>query len=487
MNKAARKRSIARRAVLYTVITTATIVITTFLGLYTFGFRFDLSLNKVERTGLIQFGSSPSGAVSKVDGNAVQFRTPNKTVVNAGKHTFTMERDKYNTWEKTLNIKPGTLRWLNYAILVPKNIETTPVLSYDSINSIKSTPEKKDILILKDQAIPSFDLIDIRSSEVKVKTLDLPLETYSMPDSVDVPHRFEMVDWDEGGRYMLLKHNFGEASEWIVLDTQNISNSQNLTKHFDLQMASVKFIDTSGNKFYALNNTDIRKLDLSNSTISQPLVTRVESFVLYDKNYIAYIGQDGEAEKVRRVVGTYRDGDKSSHVIKSFSIDQYDIKVAVTKYFNEDYIAVQNEKVLTLLKGNFPTDGNNGQGLKTVMTLSLAMVPSSISFSESGQYIMMQNITDFVTYDLEYQIVAKFNVNVPEDTFDAGWLNSTHLWSYADGKVSIREFDGENSHVITNAVDVGEVIFTNNKKYIYTINKNTDGLYVLQRSLMILR
>ena len=486
MNKKSRKKSIAKRAVIYSVITTATIVITVLLVIFTLGFRFDLSLNKVERTGLVQFGSSPSGAISMVNGKAVQLRTPNKEVVNAGTHDFSMERDKYQSWNKTLNIKPGMLRWLNYAILVPSEIETTPMLSFETISALKATPEKKDILVLRDNTVPNFDLVDIRGTEVKSKQIILPAEVYSQADIPEISHRFEMTEWDSGGRYILLKHYYADSSEWIVFDTQNVASSQNLTTHFDIVMSKVKFIDTSGNKFYVLNNTDIRKLDLSNSTISHPIVTKVESFILYDKSNLVYIGETGQNETLRRVVGTYRDGDKSSHQVKSFNIDQQDIKIATTKYFNEDYIAILNSKVLYLYKGNFPTDGNNGINLKTTMTLGLDEIPQEVSFSDSGQYLLMSNGTNFVSYDLEYQSVAKFNINAAADDFNYDWLNSTHIWSSSEGKISIREFDGQNSHEIATASGNYGAIFTSNKKYIYTVANAEDGSLSLQRSLMIL-
>ena len=489
MNKDARKKSIIRRAVLYTIITTATVVITILLGLYTFGFRFDMSLNKVEQTGLVQFGSSPSGATAKVNDRAVQLRTPNKATVNAGQHDFSIERKDYLTWNKSVTIKPGMIMWLNYAILVPNKIETESVLQFDSLTALKATPEKKDIMILRNETLANFELIDIRGSEVKSKSIDLPAEVYSEPANPDVSHRFVMTDWDDGGRYLLVRHYFGEANEWLVLDTQDPAASKNLTNHFDLIMSTVKFADTSGNKFYILNNSDVRKLDLSSSTISHPIVTDVESFIMYAKNYLAYVGQSGDGEKARRVVGVYRDGDKTAHIVKSFGIDQRDIKVAVTKYFNEDYLAITNDRVLTLMKGNFPTDATGSSALKNVMTLSLDWLPTEISFGDSGQYLMMRSgNNEFTSYDLEYQDVAKFDLGgVSGSTVNTNWLDDTHLWAVVNGQLSIREFDGQNANEIIGGVANFDAVFTTNNKYIYTIAGKSDGTYLLQRSLMILR
>ena len=98
----------------------------------------------------------------------------------------------------------------------------------------------------------------------------------------------------------------------------------------------------------------------------------------------------------------------------------------------------------------------------------------------------MNNGTNFVSYDLEYQSVAKFNINVAADDFNYDWLNSTHIWSSSEGKISIREFDGQNSHEIATASGNYGAIFTSNKKYIYTVANVEDGSLSLQRSLMIL-
>lgn len=486
MNKEERKKSIYKRAVLYTVITITTVIITLLLGFYTFGFRLDPSLGKIERTGLVQFGSSPSGAISAVDGKAVQFRTPNKTVVSAGSHNFSMERNNYHPWHKTLNIKAGMLRWLNYAILVPKQMETQAMMDFETVASTLVAPENKEIALLPNEALPSVTILDIRANDIKAKTLDIAPDVYSDSGVEGVDHRFHMVEWDVGGRYLLIKHYFNDRYEWIVVDTQDVLRTKNLSTHFDIPISQIKFIDTGGNKFFVLSGSDIRRLDYNGSTISHPMVTNVSSFITYNKDYLVYIGQEEVDTQVRQVVGTLRDGDKGGTVVKSFTGSNQEIKIAATRYFNEDYIAIYSGKLLQLLKGNFPTEGGLTDNLKAVMSLSIDQPVANMTFGESGQYLMLQHEGSFLSYDLEYQDVHKFNLHASSGAFNYGWLNSTHLWSNSNGVISIHEFDGQNTHRIARASSAFTPVYTNNKKYIYSF-KQVDGKVVLQRSLMILR
>ena len=90
------------------------------------GYTFDPNTKELQQTGLVQYESHPGGALVYVDDMELR-RTPTKSIVLPGKHTFSMKLDKYEPWQKTLNIKSDTVTNLNYARLIPTKRETTEV------------------------------------------------------------------------------------------------------------------------------------------------------------------------------------------------------------------------------------------------------------------------------------------------------------------------------------------------------------------------
>src|SRR5690606_5047873 len=89
------------------------------LTLLTLGYRFDRSAGTIEQGGLVQLNSIPSGANLTIDSARLSATTGTKTTLAPGKHAITMSRDGYGNWQKTVEVKSGTILWLNYARLIP--------------------------------------------------------------------------------------------------------------------------------------------------------------------------------------------------------------------------------------------------------------------------------------------------------------------------------------------------------------------------------
>lgn len=468
------------RVLIYSLMAVSVVILVVIITLFMLGFR--LNHGNLEQYALLQFSSTPSGATVAVDGQVIGSKTPNKQSLPAGQHKVEMWREGYQTWTKTVDIKIGTITWLNYALLVPKNLKVESVAKYDSVYSSVASPRGNYILLNNFVDKPIFELHEITADKVKTDTLTLPEGTYSEADDKNVKHVFNLGKWDEDGRYVLVEHKYDDKIEWLVLDTQEVKSSKNITKTFNISLANIVFADTSGNKFYAQDSSDVRKLDLASGTISRPLVQNVTSFDYYSKNkVITFIGRETVDSK-DRVVGVLREGDEKTAVVKKItSGSSTPLLVATTRYFNENYVAIIEGNKVEILSGSYPnTTSDNSNSLKTYAKFDLPNNVLELNFSPSGEYVFVRTDKGFTSYDLEYQ---KLTTN----SFNGGlrWLNDNYLWSDLDNKLSIREFDGANLHNINSVVSGQAVTMTNNGRYLYSIGRS-GGQYQLQRVRMIL-
>jgi hypothetical protein len=91
-----------------------------------------------------------------------------------------------------------------------------------------------------------------------------------------------------------------------------------------------------------------------------------------------------------------------------------------------------------------------------------------------------------VSYEIEYMRETNATITTTETTpRTLQWLSDAYLWAVYDGHLSIREFDGTNTHVIM-AMEPGfDATLSQNGKYIYGIAKSGNN-YQLQRVTMIL-
>lgn len=485
-HKPTKRKELIKRIAVYTSMIAAVTLTVTFVTFYMLGYRFNVNDGNLEQRAFLQFSSTPSGATVTVDGAVISAKTPNKTSVAAGEHTVIMWRDGYETWQKTINAKAGTLTWLNYALLVPKSLTVESVLTYDSVYTTLASPNGNSMLVQKLANTPSFELVDISSDTVASVTLTIPTSLYSESTTAGVSHTFQIQKWNDDGRYVLIKHTYGDQSEWLVLDTKDVSLTKNITKLFDLSVSSVDFASSGGDIFYALASGDIRKLDISKETISKPLISSVTSFNVYDdQEIITYIGVSSDGTN-KQIVGLYRDGDDQSYTIKTLDEQSDSLHAVMTRYFNENYVAISNGKTVDILSGSYPdATSDTADSLKVVASFEAEQDVAELAFSPSGEYVFAKTGAYFASYDLEYQTIASTNIEGSGSSLSIAWLDDNYLWSDRDGKLTIREFDGSNAHTI-NSVTVGQdVTLTHNGRYLYSISK-TDTGYQLQRVKMIL-
>lgn len=483
-NKSLNKKKLIKRTVAYIVMTLAVIIIATYVVLFTLGYRLNLDDRQIEQYAMIQFNSTPSGATILIDGASTNIKTPAKTTVPAGSHTITMSLSGYQTWTKTINIESGMLDWINYALLIPEELTVEPVVNYATVYASVASPGGHYLLIQSQVDLAKFDLIDINSSTIKTKTLTIPATVYSEATTPVVIHSFYIDKWDNGERYALIKHVYGEKYEWLVLDTQDVTLTKNITTLFDFAITNIQFSGTSGNVFYALGNSDIRKIDVSAGTISRPLVSNVNSFSIYGSDVICYIGTG--SVQTEKIVGLYRDGDDSPYTVKTINMTEgLTLSASVSNYFNEYYVAIANGTSVDVSSGSFPSSTNEAS-LKPFISFVASQNVNNLSFSPSGQYVFARNGANFTSYDLEYKTLASSVIDGSGDSLAVKWLNNNYIWSDRGGSLSIREFDGANIHIMNSVTPGQAVALTSSGRYIYSINSVKTGGYQLQRVRIVL-
>ena len=139
--KPTKKQFIIRRVILSIIATLSVIIIATAAVLFMLGYRLDSGNGRLEQGALLQLDSKPNGADIYVDGRAIGSRTAAKHTVVAGVHTVKMTKNGYQDWSRTLDLAAGTLTWLDYSRLVPKERPVETVTTYQTLTSMKLSPE----------------------------------------------------------------------------------------------------------------------------------------------------------------------------------------------------------------------------------------------------------------------------------------------------------------------------------------------------------
>lgn len=486
--KPTKKQFIIRRIILSIIATLAVVIIAAVAILFMLGYRLDSINGRLEQGALLQFDSSPTSADVYVDGSLVGTRTATKQTVIAGTHSVRMTKAGYQDWNRTVNLAAGTLTWLDYTLLVPKERPVKTVTTYQTLVGLTVSPDSKWVLAQEQVDLPTFQLVDIRSEEVKSSTLNLPTTSYSEAGVEGVVHSFSVVSWDSGSRYVLIKHLYRDQTEWLVVDTQNVASTTNVTQLLSVSFKDLQFAGTSGRELYGLTTDGaIRKIDLSAATLSRAFVSHVDSFSTYDNTLLSYVGVD-PSDATKRVVGVYRDGDEAPHILRSVTSSDVVLKIATSRYFSDDYVAIAEGNTVTILKGSYPTSSSqDNSSLAPFATLELAGSISALSFSPKGDYVLAQSGETFKSYEIEHirEDVGTIPTVAGKAASTLKWLDIAHLWNDDNGTLTMRDFNGINTYPIMTVEPGFSASLSQNGRFFYAVGKSDAG-YHLQRVKMIL-
>ena len=285
-----------------------------------------------------------------------------------------------------------------------------------------------------------------------------------------------------------MKHIVGDQTEWLVLDTQNAAQTVNVTKLLSVDFSNIQFASTNGKVLYGLAaDGTIRRGDVGAATLSRAFISHVESFTVFDNTVLSYVGID-PSDATKRVAGVYRDGDEASHVLLSTTDLDAVLKIATSRYFNQDYVAISENNIVTVLNGSYPSSSSQDNStLKQLSSFELTGTASSLSFSPKGDYLIAQSGGTYKSYEIEHNRTAVGMVAVAEGqaTPTLKWLDVAHLWNAKGTELIMRDFDGSNIYSIMTIAPGYDVSLSQNGRFFYAIGK-TDKGYQLQRIKMIL-
>jgi len=470
-----------RRIITYVLMVVSIVGIASAVLLFVLGYHLD-SEKGLEQGALLQFNTLPTGATVTVDGTKLGSTTPNKSSVLTGSHTVTMTKSGYDTWIKTVNTPAGTLTWLDYVILIPKQLTSQTIATYASLSGMLASPDNKTIILQQHADQPVYELADLRSAQPKLSTLTVPAQAYTVATNADAPNTFVFQSWDANGRFVIVRHDYDNKVEWLVVDTQNSENTKNITNLLSVNVSEVRFAGTNGGVLFGLNDGTIRKIDLNARTLSGPLVSSVDGFDVYETNTITYTGTD---EKGQHQTGIYQDGDSQADVLKTVATAD-GLHIATTRYYNDNYVALSSDKEVTILKGNYPHSAGDTTSLQPFAHFTFTDTVQTMSFSPDGEYLTVQAGNTFESYDVEHMQAYGSAVKTTTAGAPLRWLSRAYLYTDADGVLSIREFDGTNIHAITKVATGYGATLSPNSRYLYSVGKTSAGELTLQRVTLLL-
>ena len=446
----------------YTLMVVAVVSIVTVLVLVIQGYRYNRFDGRLEQGGLVQFNSKPSGAVVTVDDVTLSNKTASKVTLTSGRHTITMARDGYSSWRKDVLVKPGGVLWLNYARLFPNTPQIDSVAQFSQVSSTLPSPSKRLIAVVGAATSPEVSLVDIDSDKPVVRKVAIPAASYTAPEEGQV-QSFALINWDKDSNLLLVKHTYGDKSEYLSLDTRN-ATATNITTELGVDIASIDYSLGDSNVLYALTTThELRRLNLGSATVSGPLALGVSSFNVAENRVIAY--ETLPDSKGMRSVGYVSSGSNVSKPIASYHLaNDAPLRVVTGNYYGDHYVAVLRGELVEILKGDLPSsDSSSKIDLESVASLMIAGGGDYLGFAPgANRMIYVASDKRVVTYDLELRTNATITLQTPL-VRDVQWLDGYHILATGPNSYYY-DYDGTNGQLFaSNTLDLPAALSSSEK------------------------
>ncbi len=460
---------------------------------------FVSSDGSIEQSGLAQIHSMPTGASVELDGSTLFSRTNLSRTISAGEHNIKMTRSGYDAWENTIKVRSGVLLRLYYPRLFLENRVAEKTLSLDKDLEFYLPSGDRTSIIYAKKASTEWQLVNIEGDETKVTKLDLATVLPGVKDGSFVG-KLEEMRWSGNSDYLLLKASYDGKAEWILLNLKDVKRSLNLTQTFGLNFAQVEMIDDSANRLFVLENHHIRRINTSDGTISQVLLSDIESFASEGSNLI-YVQKTMKDSKTEQKIGTYRDGERSGVTVAEVK-PEATVKVALAKYYDEDYLAYFVDDKLTVYYGAVPNyhenvDDNVELANLQVLLLdeSFAAAPQTFAVSPERDYLVATRDNHYMVVSLDAGDIFEYDV----ESSKVYWLDSSMMSAVIDGTLKVWDYDFTNrrelvtsrkSEDLTAVTTVSEAqvldypaVITSNNKWLYYLVKSSDKIILMREKI----
>jgi hypothetical protein len=278
-----------------------------------------------------------------------------------------------------------------------------------------------------------------------------------------------MVEWSTDNRHVLVRHTYGDANEYIVIDRTAEQNTYNLNKLIGQNPTRVALHDKKFDKLYIYSaETKLLQTVDAKTKIVTPVLEGVTSFKPYGDKTLLYTTVD-PAQPDKTLLRLL--DDNKSYTLRTFDTDG-DILLEMAQFDGDQYVTAASVKTgrLYIYKNPLPKLKKNSKTPLTPFVLIRFAHPAKLSFSANTRFIAMQSGTRFAVYDFEENRRYSFTVpgELAPDQF-ATWMDGHRLLLNQDGKVQVVEFDGANQQNLGSILPGFLPFFDRDYERLYTL------------------
>ena len=416
------------------------------MGLVAYGndYSYDFATRSIIQKGHVIINSLPTGLRVTADGKLLNKKTPYQTAYKVGDHTFSLEKDGFWPWQKTLRVVAGRVALANYVIMVPKQPTETVLDSRVDIAVQAISKDHRHLAFITggaDSALYTLDLGNKKIQKVYTpKASVIPVPPATTPASV--AEILRDVEWADDASHLLIVSDIGGVPQHRLATAGSSADPNDLTSVYGFNFTGVHFSGSNWRQLYWISPDGLRKLDIGSATVSGVLAEKVTQFWT-QPDRVLYVQQTDPGRSLWSIDG----GGKKQELIQAL-VESNSYVVSETRYNGSDELIVVPAKtgIATLYTGIY---GDKPE------SKVLAKDISNATFSPDGRLLALSSTATISVYDIERSMLEQAFVmyeikDQPGRLSVLTWFDENHLLANREGRLFWSEFDG------ANRVDLGK-------------------------------
>ena len=443
-----KRRQSIRIIISETIMVIAVVIMVTILAFLVSGYWINSNF-ELERQGLLQISSMPTGANINIDDENLSWlqRTNTSKVLPVGEHKITLSKEGYDSWSKTINISEGLLYRIHYPRLFPNDRTEEKVLKTSDVTLATVSPDHNYLLLINNTN--EWSLINLDSENINPIKIDVS-GIFSSIDTTEKTFSGEIlnVNWDYDGNHVLIQNKINDATEWVLLDVKNTKNSVNITKEFAINFSEIQILDNSSSNLLAIQDNNLRKINIPNKNLSNILVKDVTNFDHYNNDIIF---------STKNYIGLLKINDDKTTKLTNISTHT---KAVISKFYDDKYITTLQNNLVSLYKQ---------EDFTKLSEFKLSFSPEKLKVGHNGEFIIMYSDSQIATLDMESMSIIEWNID--GDTF--GWIDNDMIYTTPENELIIYDYDGLNRRIIAKGVATNLPAMITNDKWLYYFSDNS--------------
>lgn len=417
------------------VLTTAFVIIT-----YS-GYKIDFKYMRLIKTGSIYINTNPTKADIYIDNKKIDQRTP--AIINhviPGRHTITLEKKGYKTWETNIDVPPEITTFLNYE-LIYEDIELSKTSELSNQALILSNNKRYILYIKHENNLNNIYVYDIASQE--------QFKIYSTISNIG------RIEWAPDDKRVLLEDSKFLVINLNIIELPVINNAIQSHKLINLNalipdIADIIWNQSADNILVITNDKQLYKVDINSEEITKININDFGRIGLFINDKIIYINNQN----------ILREYNISSDLTNEY-IDYNNIKNI--KYYDDYIVLLNNQDMFIIFR-------------KDLKSEPIKLSGERIEFNKNR--VITFNNSEINIYDLREGVLNN-TLRYGKKIIDLDFYNNNYIVLILEDEIKLINIDGSSLNelnLISNIKSIQNVIVLDNR--INIIYKDGDSYMI---------